>query len=159
MTDMSLSVACRLRNTVNTLEGDKLALGKERAKLAKLEKERTALAKEKGTLEKERAALEKEKAALTEQLSAAQKDAEALRSSTAARGGQAAANLTRYGSSDTMLCSAIVFMLCTPGQLSASVHAGPMQNRQSGVLLWESTVGVGLISEMQTCCSASYRNS
>lgn len=50
----------------------------------------------------------------------------------------------------------IVFMLCTPGQLSASVHAASMHKRQSGLLLWRALVVVGLVSDVQTCCSASY---
>lgn len=136
------------------MEGDKLALGKERAKLAKLEKERTALEKEKGTLEKERAVLEKEKAALTERLSAAQKDAEALRSSSAARGGQAAANLTRYGTSGTMFqpCHA----MHPKSALSSSARWSCAQ-RAIRCAAVGSTVGVGLVSEMQTCCSFSYQ--
>ena len=139
---------------MNTLEGDKLALGKERAKLAKLEKERTALAKEKGTLEKERAALEQEKAALTEQLSAARKHAEALRSSTAARGGQAAANLTRYGQLQSFgqHCIQSVHPR-SPRSISARWSYAQKAIRCAAV---ESTVVVGLVSEVQTCCSASY---
>ena len=135
------------------MEKDKLALGKERAKLAKLEKERTALEKEKGTLEKERAALEEEKATLTEQLSRAQKDAEALRSSTAARGGQAAANLTRYGPSQSF-SQHCIHAMHTSSALSISARWSHAQKAIRCAAV-ESTVGVGLVSVMQTCCSAS----